>query len=51
MDSHLCRCHIVTPANNEYTKIEAEITGMPIIEREDFVEASSTGGKGINIEI
>ena len=30
---------IVTPANNEYTNIEAEITGMPIIEREDFVGA------------
>ncbi|MGF7045576.1 Cof subfamily protein (haloacid dehalogenase superfamily) [Paenibacillus sp. DS2015] len=29
---------IVTPANNEYTDIEGEITGMPIIEAEDFVE-------------
>jgi Cof subfamily protein (haloacid dehalogenase superfamily) len=30
---------IVTPAHNEYTDIEAVITGMPIIEAEDFVEA------------
>lgn len=30
---------IVTPANNKYTDIEAEITGMPIIEEEHFVQA------------
>ncbi|MHA0855665.1 Cof-type HAD-IIB family hydrolase [Paenibacillus sp. CMAA1364] len=30
---------IVTAANNEYTDIEGQITGMPIIEREDFIEA------------
>ena len=29
---------IVTPANNEYTDIEAQITGMPIVE-EDFITA------------
>lgn len=30
---------IVTPANNEYTDIEGQITGMPIIEAKDFVDA------------
>ncbi|AJS61548.1 Cof-type HAD-IIB family hydrolase [Paenibacillus sp. IHBB 10380] len=30
---------IVTPANNEYTDIEGEITGMPIVEAEHFAEA------------
>ncbi len=30
---------IVTPANNKYTDIEGEITGMPIIEAANFVEA------------
>ncbi|WP_188541481.1 Cof-type HAD-IIB family hydrolase [Paenibacillus segetis] len=30
---------IVTPANNKYTDIEAEITGMPIVEEKHFVQA------------
>ncbi|OAB40223.1 Cof-type HAD-IIB family hydrolase [Paenibacillus antarcticus] len=30
---------IVTPANNEYTDIEAQITGMPIVEEVDFINA------------
>lgn len=30
---------IVTPAHNKYTDIEAEITGMPIIEEEQFIQA------------
>ncbi|SDF15041.1 hypothetical protein SAMN04488542_106102 [Fontibacillus panacisegetis] len=30
---------IVTPANNKYTDIEADITGMPIIETDQFIEA------------
>ncbi|GIP60398.1 MULTISPECIES: Cof-type HAD-IIB family hydrolase [Paenibacillus] len=30
---------IVTPAHNKYTDIEGEITGMPIVEAEDFIAA------------
>lgn len=30
---------IVTPAHNKYTDIEGEITGMPIVEAKNFVEA------------
>lgn len=30
---------IVTPANNEYTDIEGQITGMHIIEAENFIDA------------
>lgn len=30
---------IVTPASNKYTDIEGEITGMPIVEAANFVEA------------